>query len=256
MSRIDAKGGGPPVVFLHSLAGNADQWTAQLEHLREDRRAVALELRGHGRSEPPSDADYSVAAYRRDVAAAVDRLGLDCFVLVGHSMGAAVAAAYAAEYPGRVAGLALVDGAFAREEPTPEEATWLRELGSERYRELIEGHWRAILEGARRDVRERVLDDLRTTPRATVVHSFRALAGHDPITHIESYPGPVTLVLSDIGDNPLAAHHHVAGLPHSFVRGTGHWLQMDRPDEFNALLDAFLARDDVGCPGDGTGTER
>ena len=105
----DGGRGGLPVVLVHSLAGNSTHWTAQLEHLRRDRRAVALDLRGHGRSEPPKDGDYTIAAMAGDIAAVVDTLGLDRFVLVGHSMGGGVALAYAGAHPDRVAGLVLVD---------------------------------------------------------------------------------------------------------------------------------------------------
>lgn len=55
------------------------------------------------------------------------------------------------------------------------------------------------------------------------------------------------LVLRHLGDNPLAAHHHVEGLPHEFIRSTAYWLHMDRPDSFNALVGTFLARSDIGC---------
>jgi pimeloyl-ACP methyl ester carboxylesterase len=65
-----------PVLFLHSSAGNASQWSAQLEHLRPHRHAVALEWRGHGRSGVPTDGDYSFPAMAADVAEAVERLGL------------------------------------------------------------------------------------------------------------------------------------------------------------------------------------
>ena len=94
-----------PVVFLHSSAGNASQWSAQLEHLRSHRRAVALEWRGHGRSGAPDDGDYSFSAMAADVAEAVERLGLGRFVLIGHSGGGLVALQYVAEHPERVAGV-------------------------------------------------------------------------------------------------------------------------------------------------------
>lgn len=234
--------GEPPVIFLHSLAGNASQWAAQLAHLRPHRRALALDLRGHGRSGPPADGLFGIGAYAGDVIATLDELGLNRFVLVGHSMGASVAAAVADADPRRVAGLLLVDGAFAREEPTREERRWLRELGTHRYAGLIEGHWSAVLEGAPAEVRERVMTDLRRTDPHTVVASYRALIDDDPIPALRRYRRPKMVVLSDVGDNPAAPHHHVHGLRHALIRGTGHWVQMDRPDEVNAFLDDFLAR--------------
>lgn len=231
-----------PVVFLHSLAGCAAQWTAQLEHLRPQRRAIALELRGHGRSGPPADDDYGIPAYVADVDAAVDALGLERFALVGHSMGAAVAAAYAAGNPDRAAGLLLVDGAQAREEPTPDEAAWLDALRGDRYPELIEAFWTTILTGSRPSVRDRVLADLRATPMRTVAESFQRLIAHDPVPDVRAYPGPKALVLSDVGNTPTATHRHVEGLDYTLIGDTGHWLQLDRPDAFNDVLDAFLER--------------
>lgn len=240
--------GDPPVLFLHSLAGDSSQWAAQLEHLRPRHRAAAVDLPGHGRSPPAEAADYSVDTYAAAVASLADALRLECFVLVGHSMGASVAAACAAARPGRVAGLVLVDGAFAREEPTNEEVRWLAELEQpDLYEARIEGHWSAILGGSVPDVRERVMAVLRSTPPETVVGSFRELVRHDPIPLVRAYPGPTLCILGDIGDLPAAPHRHVEGLEHHLIRGTGHWLQLDRPVEVNALLDAFLARDDLLC---------
>ena len=106
--------GGPsssiePVLFVHSLAGSTTQWAAQLAHLRPRRRAVALDLRGHGRSTEPADGTYAIPAITRDVAAVADALDLQRFILVGHSAGGAVAVASAAELADRIAGLLLVD---------------------------------------------------------------------------------------------------------------------------------------------------
>src|SRR3954467_3425751 len=83
----DGGTGGLPVVFAHSLAGNAGQWKQQLEHVRRSRRAVAFDFRGHGSSEPAVDGGYSIADMAEDIAAVVEAAGLKRFVLVGHSMG-------------------------------------------------------------------------------------------------------------------------------------------------------------------------
>jgi pimeloyl-ACP methyl ester carboxylesterase len=107
----DGGSGGVPVVFIHSFAGNSTHWTEQLKHLRKTRRAIALDLRGHGQSQPPVNVDYSIDALEVDVTAVVDTLKLDRFVLVGHSMGGPTAIAYAAENLSKVAGLVLVASA-------------------------------------------------------------------------------------------------------------------------------------------------
>src|SRR5215210_1595660 len=105
----DGGNGGPGVVLVHSLAGTAQQWSEQLRHLRQRHRAVALDLRGHGRSDPPKNGDYTIAGMAADIAATVDSLGLNRFVLVGHSMGGGAAVVYAGTHPERVLGLMLID---------------------------------------------------------------------------------------------------------------------------------------------------
>src|SRR3954463_6511665 len=72
-----------PVLFLHSLAGNGGQWALQLDPLRRRRRAVALDFRGHGESDPAEDGDYSIPGLAADVAAVAGQLGLRRFVLPG-----------------------------------------------------------------------------------------------------------------------------------------------------------------------------
>ena len=98
-----------PVVFAHSLAGTGSHWSAQLDHLRPHRRAVAFDFRAHRQSQPPRNHEYTVAAMADDIAAVVDTLSLERFVLVGHSMGGGAALLYAGSHPDRVAGLLLVD---------------------------------------------------------------------------------------------------------------------------------------------------
>jgi pimeloyl-ACP methyl ester carboxylesterase len=232
-----------PVVFLHSLAGNASQWSAQLEHLRPERRAVALEWRGHGRSGAPADGDYSVPAAAADVEEAVGRLGLERFVLVGHSGGGLVALQHAADHPERVAGLLLVDpSGDSRKVPSEQMDPLLAALGSEAYAATIGQYWGFILTGGDPDARERVMADLKATPKETVVGFFEAARDYDPLPALRSYDGPMLSVVTPINDEPFSLHNLGSGLDHTTFTGTGHWLHMDKPEEFNSTLDGFLAR--------------
>jgi pimeloyl-ACP methyl ester carboxylesterase len=97
-------GAGMPVVFLHGLLDSSDGWHEVAA--RSDRPCYAIDLPGFGGSTcPPYE---RVGSYARDVARAVDRLGLDRFVLVGHSFGGAVATALAEQRPYQVASLMLI----------------------------------------------------------------------------------------------------------------------------------------------------
>ncbi|MDQ3426847.1 MAG: alpha/beta hydrolase [Gemmatimonadota bacterium] len=237
---IDDGGQGHPVLFVHSLAGNTSHWSAQLDHLRKTRRAVALDLRGHGRSEAPGNGDYAIEALAADIGMVADALGLERFALVGHSMGAGVALAYAGAHPERLTHLFVADPiGDGTQTPEAEVSPFLQALDSPAYVEVIEGYWSSIA-GPNGAVLERLLRDLRETPRETVVRGLHAVRDFDPNPALARFRGPTLAVVTPANDYPYSMHRLGPGLPHLVVEGTGHWLQLDRPAEINRILDRFL----------------
>jgi len=241
LSVEDGGGGGLPVVLLPGLAGDRSVWTAQLAHLRKTRRAVAIEPRGFGASEKASDGDYAMDALAADVAAAVDALGLSRFVLVGHSMGAAVMSAYAGAHRDRVAGLFFVDPTGdMTQTPEEEKARLHRELWAKTYPSFREPWYDEMLGPSGAEVREKVLTALRRAPQEVVAKTVDGVFAYNPIPALEKYHGPMfTLYLSN-NDDPFALQHLVPEMPSRLVTGTGHWLMMDAPEAFNKALDEFL----------------
>lgn len=101
----------PPIVLLHGLASSSHIWNLVAPLLNKHGYTVtALDQRGHGESEKP-DSDYDFDTILADDAAAMDTLGIEHPILVGHSWGAMVALQYAALHIGLVHALVLVDGA-------------------------------------------------------------------------------------------------------------------------------------------------
>lgn len=98
----------PPAVLLHGLNANARYWTGVASVLRGPRRVLAPDLRGHGGT-GPLPGGYGIEAFRVDLLAWLDQLGLSRVDLIGHSMGGKIAADLAAAAPGRVRRLILVD---------------------------------------------------------------------------------------------------------------------------------------------------
>jgi pimeloyl-ACP methyl ester carboxylesterase len=237
----DGGSGGVPVVLVHGGAASHAQWRAQLRHLRRTRRAIALDLRGFGASAPPADGDYTPEAMAEDVAAVADALRLDRFVLVGHSFGGHVVAAYARSHPDRLAGLVLAD-VGGRYLPSPEELEQLRTgFRPANYPRFLGEWFGGALARSPEAVRAAVWADVRATPRERQMQIVYGSMGYDPVPALVRYPGPRVAIAAEATDGPQMLHRVLPDLPTRLMPGVGHWLMMDRPEEFNRLLDAFLA---------------
>lgn len=95
------------IVMLHGFGGNALQWKYQIQALSDSNRCIAIDLRGHGRSDKPLT-DYSVDEMIGDIETVLAELGVDePFVLMGHSFGGALATTFAHRHPERVKRLIL-----------------------------------------------------------------------------------------------------------------------------------------------------
>ena len=104
-------GRGAPLVGLHGLTASYLNFIGVAARLSGRLPLLALDLRGRGDSEKP-EGPYGFVQHAKDVAAAMRSFGLGPSVIVGHSMGAFIAAALAAQFPELVSGLVLVDGGY------------------------------------------------------------------------------------------------------------------------------------------------
>jgi len=243
----DGGSGGTPVLFLHSFGGDVTQWAPALEHVRHGRRAIAFDFPGHGASRSSRDREYSIRALVVDVEAVVDELRLNELVLVGHGLGAVVAAGYAGTHPERVVALMLVDPPpVPGSTPAPQVRTILETLEANPH-EFMEHYWREqLLTESTPEVTEKVLTSLRRLPRDTIVQLTTELFDYDPVPALSHYSGPITCVITPRGDLPGSVHHAVPEATVTTIADAGHWIQLDRPAEFNRVLDEFLRRADEG----------
>ena len=99
-------GDGPPIVFVHGLGGNWQNWLECLPRAARERRAIAVDLPGFGNSPMPPK-DISISFYARILDRLLETLGIDAAVVVGNSMGGFIGAELAINYPARVERLVL-----------------------------------------------------------------------------------------------------------------------------------------------------
>jgi pyruvate dehydrogenase E2 component (dihydrolipoamide acetyltransferase) len=109
---IAGPAGAPKVVFVHGLGGSYETWSLNLPAFAEQFRICALDLAGAGSSDKP-DMDYSIPAMADFLGRFLDALGGEWqrVSIVGHSLGGAIALAFASRHPERVERLVLVDSA-------------------------------------------------------------------------------------------------------------------------------------------------
>ena len=109
LHNVDFGGWGRTILALHGVTGNAFLWQGFAEALREDFRVVALDFRGHGKSDWSESQAYSTADYVDDLQAVLDHLEAGPVILAGASWGALAALSYSIQFPKRVTELLIVD---------------------------------------------------------------------------------------------------------------------------------------------------
>ncbi len=103
------EGSGPPILFIHGLAGQMRNFThSLLERFKNDYRVVILDRPGSGYSTRPPHASATISAQAATISRFAEALGLKQPLVVGHSLGGAIALALAMNHPEQVSGLALI----------------------------------------------------------------------------------------------------------------------------------------------------
>lgn len=105
---LEKMGDGDVFVLLHGISSGAYSWIKQLQDPRIKQRIIAWNAPGYGQSQPFEMVETSGSDYSAKLLEFVDELGLKTFTLVGHSLGAMMASAFAADYPERVSRLVLI----------------------------------------------------------------------------------------------------------------------------------------------------
>lgn len=103
---VTQQGEGPTILFLHGWLNDAAVWAGVMDNLAVDHRCLALDLRGHGRSEAAPAGEYDRDRVLGDIRVALHNV--DNAIVVGHSLGGYLALALAIESPELVSGLGLV----------------------------------------------------------------------------------------------------------------------------------------------------
>src|ERR1700751_6344570 len=106
----EVHGSGPPMLLTHGYSSTSAMWQGQVAALSRQHKLVLWDMRGHGRSDYPSDpAAYSEALTVADMAALLDEVGAHSAIVGGLSLGGYMSLAFYRAHPQRVDALLIID---------------------------------------------------------------------------------------------------------------------------------------------------
>ncbi|MFE1014812.1 alpha/beta fold hydrolase [Streptomyces sp. NPDC058794] len=244
--RRDGPRDAPALLLIHGSATSSRSWDALVPLLAGSRQVIGIDLPGHGRSAEPARRDYDTSEQARTLGAALDRLGVDQVLAVGHSSGGYAVTALAEQRPGLVTALAListgpgVDAFVAPDAPGLDPARW--PPTDEQIRRFASTGFRA---GHR--IPQELVDDLRGMTYHAVTAAMRASTAY-----VDEQPLPGRLavlgkpLLMIFGDqdrrwrpSSAADYRAVPGAEVEMLPGAGHTPILEEPRRTADLLLAF-----------------
>ena len=248
----DLAGSGPPVVFLHGIGGNRQQWRDQLTALAPSFKAIAWDARGYGLSDdytgPLAFGDFS-----DDLVRLLDHLAIEWAHLVGLSMGARILLDFAPNHLDRIATLTLCDFFYGFDESLTEEKR--EEFIRLRKKPLEDGKSlsamaTAVVESllapnADEPVRQRLIASIEALHVESYLKTLEATTRYNRGANLAALKMPVQLIYGEhdrltppsIGANALK---QLSNAQLAVIPGAGHLTNIEKPTTFNQILTDFL----------------
>jgi 3-oxoadipate enol-lactonase len=240
----------PALVFLHGIGGAARGWRHQLDYFADSYHAIAWDMPGYSGSKPL--ASTSIASLADALVDFLHATGAHAPVIIGHSIGGMIVQQLLAQDPDIASAVVLAQTSPAFGKP---DGDWQKQFIDARLGPLDRGE--TMVQLAPSLVKELVGHDpdaagmvlarecMASVPEATYHATMLALMGFDLRAALKEISVP-TLVLSGSRDNnapaPMMAKmaNYIPGSVYVELEGVGHLANLERPDEFNAVLWDFL----------------
>jgi pimeloyl-ACP methyl ester carboxylesterase len=254
----ESQGSGEPILFIPGLGGSTELWRYQTDFFQKNYRVISMDNRGGGRSSKPFEI-YSMHRFARDVEELLDHLEIDEPVnLVGASMGGIIAQAFIHYYPRRVKRLVLACSGVSLGDPhitVPSSYVQQKIINpgatlEQKVATYLEIFYHPEFVAAHPEIRESfVRMNAEPQPAYAYVAQFTACADPKPYYHwLKKIEVPVLVIhgSDDIVWPVQNAHTLMSGLGKhaqlAIIENAAHMLMQEKPGEFNAILQDFLAK--------------
>lgn len=234
--------GDTTLVFIHGWNCNSSVWKNQIPYFSKEYRVVTLDLGGYGISGKQRTV-YSMEAFGQDVAAVIQRIRAPKVILIGHSMGGAVIIETAKIIPDNIIALVGIDTLRNFEEAyTPQQISKIIKPFKEDFKKAVNSSMKSMfVEGTDpKFVGGIVTMMTRTSPKIGI----SAMEEMFKVSYVKNPPNikaPVWCLNSDLWPTkPEINRKYVPEFNLSIMSGVGHFLMLEKPDEFNKKLDEII----------------
>jgi pimeloyl-ACP methyl ester carboxylesterase len=227
--------------FVHGWCSKSEHWQAQAAYFEPTNRVLRWDRRGMGRSRAATPAD-TPQRHADDLAALMDRVDIAAATVVGHAGGGPAALSFAATYTDRATHLVLVDTRLHAPAATDADA-FADNIERSAARlvddEFFETLYRSFFgpRAAKAVVDDAVANAL-ATPRAVAASEMRHICV-DTIALAERVTCPVLWVSTQPTDT-ASVRRGFANAAIGHVVGSGHFVQLEVPEQLNSMIDAFV----------------
>jgi len=239
----EAGSGDPPILLVHGGMDDHTHFSPQFEHFQLNHRTVAIDLRGYGQSDKPQQ-DYTIAGYADDLAWLCNELEIVKPVAIGHSMGGLIVLELAARFQDIPSAIVILDSPIIPPEPFIEGLKPLiMAMQTQRYREAL-GQFLSQFIGFADDPdrKERLLKELLSIEQHVIASTLASYSTYDSASAASACKVPVLNVSSGIPFSDIARFHELCPqLITEQTVGSGHYHQLEAPEQINSIIDRFLA---------------
>ncbi|NRD24520.1 alpha/beta hydrolase [Winogradskyella litoriviva] len=265
ISYVTEGNGKKTLLFVHGLSSNSDAWSKNIETLSKDYTCIALDLPGYGKSSKPM-ADYTPSFFTEALLQFIEKLELKNITLIGHSMGGQASIKFASNYPDMIEKLILVAPAgleqFSEANATFMKSYFTPESVANTLDVQIEKNYALNFYKQPEDVSKMVNDrkmikeasDFKAHCQA-IVNSISGMLDEPVFNDLESIKSPTLVIFGDKDAlipnryfNPKLtvenigeiAAEHIKTVKVEYIKDAGHFVQYEKPQEVNALIEQFV----------------
>jgi pimeloyl-ACP methyl ester carboxylesterase len=242
-------GAGEPLLFIHGLGSSGRDWEMQIPFFAQNYRVVVFDLRGHGKSDKPRGL-YTMSQFAADAAGLMQALGIAPAHVVGISLGGMIALQLAVDRPDMVKSLVIVNSGPEFVARTLKERVAVlqrflivRLVGMRKMGEILAA--RLFPKPEQQALRAMLVERWAANDPRAYRDAMRAIVGWSVADRLGEIAVPTLVVAADQDYTPVSAKQaYVAKMPRAelaVIHDARHALPVERPDEFNAVVAAFLA---------------